>query len=135
MRQLGDLDCKGKRVLIRADLNVPLNENLEITDDNRIKQFLPTLQAVLEKGGRVITPHGERYTADNIRERLSMRSFMEEMRAGGVNTGGPGHRPQAAGAGRGRVGGGRSGPADGGDCRAPTQRAAARGNGPGPHRV
>lgn len=54
MRQLGDLDCKGKRVLIRADLNVPLNENLEITDDNRIKQFLPTLQAVLEKGGRAI---------------------------------------------------------------------------------
>lgn len=54
MRQLGDLECKGKRVLIRADLNVPLNENGEITDDNRIKQFLPTLQAVLEKGGRAI---------------------------------------------------------------------------------
>ena len=54
MRQLGDLECKGKRVLIRADLNVPLNEKLEITDDNRIKQFLPTLQAVLEKGGRAI---------------------------------------------------------------------------------
>ena len=54
MRQLGDLNCKGKRVLIRADLNVPLNEKLEITDDNRIKQFLPTLQAVLSQGGRAI---------------------------------------------------------------------------------
>jgi uncharacterized protein len=50
---------------------------------------IPLAASVLEKGGRVITPHGERYTADNIRERLSMRSFMEEMRAGGVNTGGP----------------------------------------------
>ncbi len=54
MRQLSDLNCKGKRVLIRADLNVPLNEKLEITDDNRIKQFLPTLQAVLSQGGRAI---------------------------------------------------------------------------------
>lgn len=50
---------------------------------------IPLAASVLEKGGLVITPHGERYTADNIRERLSMRSFMEEMRAGGVNTGGP----------------------------------------------
>ncbi len=50
---------------------------------------IPLAASVLEKDGLVITPHGERYTADNIRERLSMRSFMEEMRAGGVNTGGP----------------------------------------------
>ena len=54
MRQLKDLAVAGKRVLIRADLNVPLNEKLEITDDNRIKQFLPTLQHVLSQGGRAI---------------------------------------------------------------------------------
>jgi phosphoglycerate kinase len=54
MRQLGDLQVQGKRVLIRADLNVPLNEQLEITDDNRIKQFLPTLQLILSKGGKAI---------------------------------------------------------------------------------
>ena len=54
MRQLKDLAVAGKRVLIRADLNVPLNEKLEITDDNRIKQFLPTLQHVLAQGGRAI---------------------------------------------------------------------------------
>lgn len=54
MQQLQDLTFTGKRVLIRADLNVPLNETLEITDDNRIKQFLPTLQAVLSQGGRAI---------------------------------------------------------------------------------
>lgn len=54
MQQLSDLNCKGKRVLIRADLNVPLNEKLEITDDNRIKEFLPTLQAVLSQGARAI---------------------------------------------------------------------------------
>jgi phosphoglycerate kinase len=54
MRQLGDLQFNGKRVLVRADLNVPLNEQLEITDDNRIKQFLPTLQLILSKGGKAI---------------------------------------------------------------------------------
>jgi phosphoglycerate kinase len=54
MQQLQDLSFKGKRVLIRADLNVPLNEQLEITDDNRIKQFLPTLEAVLSQGGKAI---------------------------------------------------------------------------------
>jgi phosphoglycerate kinase len=54
MQQLQDLSFAGKRVLIRADLNVPLNEQLEITDDNRIKQFLPTLQAVLSQGGRAV---------------------------------------------------------------------------------
>ncbi len=54
MRQLGDLQVEGKKVLVRADLNVPLNEQLEITDDNRIKQFLPTLQLILSKGAKVV---------------------------------------------------------------------------------
>jgi len=54
MKQIGDLNVTGKRVLIRADLNVPLKEQSEITDDNRIKQFLPTQQLNLSKGGRAI---------------------------------------------------------------------------------
>jgi phosphoglycerate kinase len=54
MQNLNDINFSGKRVLIRADLNVPLNEQLEITDDNRIKQFLPTLKAVTSKGGKAI---------------------------------------------------------------------------------
>jgi len=54
MKQLNDINLKGKKVLIRADLNVPIDENKKITDDNRIKQFLPTLQFVLENGGKPI---------------------------------------------------------------------------------
>ncbi len=54
MKFLNDINLKDKRVFIRADLNVPLNEKLEITDDNRIKQMLPTLLYVLEKGGKPI---------------------------------------------------------------------------------
>lgn len=54
MKYIQDIDLTGKRVLIRADLNVPLDESQNITDDNRIKEFLPTLKLVLEKGGRPI---------------------------------------------------------------------------------
>lgn len=54
MRHLNDLALEGKRVLIRADLNVPLDDSLAIVDDNRIIQFIPTLKKVVERGGRPI---------------------------------------------------------------------------------
>lgn len=54
MKYLKDLQLANKRVLIRCDFNVPLSNEQQITDDNRIKQFLPTLQFVLEQGGRPI---------------------------------------------------------------------------------
>ena len=49
-----DLDVKGKRVFMRVDFNVPLNEAGEITDDTRIQSSLPTIQYILERGGRLI---------------------------------------------------------------------------------
>jgi len=52
-RSVRDLNVAGQRVLIRADLNVPLAKG-KITDDRRITQFLPTLRDVLERGGRAI---------------------------------------------------------------------------------
>jgi phosphoglycerate kinase len=52
-KTVADIDVKGKRVLMRADFNVPL-ENGKITDDRRIKQAIPTIQSVLERGGRLI---------------------------------------------------------------------------------
>lgn len=45
-----DLDLKGKKVIIRCDFNVPLDDNLNITDDMRIQGALPTLKYVLEQG-------------------------------------------------------------------------------------
>ena len=50
---------------------------------------IPLAAAVIEKGGFAINPRGELYTKDNIRERLSMRNFMDDLRSNGVNTGGP----------------------------------------------
>jgi phosphoglycerate kinase len=49
-----DLDLKGKRVFVRVDYNVPLNEQSEITDDTRIRASLPTLQYALEHGARLV---------------------------------------------------------------------------------
>ena len=50
---------------------------------------IPLAAAVIEKNGVALNPRGEWYTRENIRERLSMRNFMDELRSGGVQTGGP----------------------------------------------
>ncbi|HMK66505.1 MAG TPA: phosphoglycerate kinase [Thermodesulfobacteriota bacterium] len=54
MKTLKDIDLKNKTVLIRADLNVPLDKSLNITDDNRIREILPTVQYALQANARVI---------------------------------------------------------------------------------
>ncbi|CND97720.1 phosphoglycerate kinase [Mycobacterium tuberculosis] len=53
MRTIDDLDVAGKRVLVRADLNVPLQDGA-ITDDGRIRASLPTIEALRAKGAKVI---------------------------------------------------------------------------------
>src|SRR5213595_2713991 len=50
---VSDIAVKGKRVLMRVDFNVPI-ENGQITDDRRIVQAMPTIKSVIEHGGRLI---------------------------------------------------------------------------------
>lgn len=50
---------------------------------------VPLAAAVIEKGGTALNPRGELYTPENVRERLSVRNFLDELRGSGVNTGGP----------------------------------------------
>jgi phosphoglycerate kinase len=56
MRKLSIRDCdvKGKRVLVRVDFNVPLDNDRSITDDTRILESIPTIRDVVDRGGRLI---------------------------------------------------------------------------------
>ena len=53
MQTAADLDVRGQRVLVRSDLNVPL-DGTTITDDGRIRASLPLLQDLLGRGARVV---------------------------------------------------------------------------------
>jgi len=52
-KTLDDMDLRGKRVLVRVDINVPV-ENGRVTDDTRIQRIVPTLRDILDKGGKPI---------------------------------------------------------------------------------
>src|SRR5919109_1955734 len=54
VRTLDELDVEGKRVLVRVDFNVPLDEDGNITDDARIRAALPTLKELRERGARLV---------------------------------------------------------------------------------
>lgn len=53
-KTVAQLDVKGKRVLVRVDFNVPLDENLHVTDDRRIRSALPTIKSIIDRGGKAI---------------------------------------------------------------------------------
>ena len=58
-------------------------------DDLVVTADVPFAAAAIERGGVALNPRGELYTKENVRERLSVRNFLDELRSGGVNTGGP----------------------------------------------
>ncbi len=79
-RTLKDLDVRGKRVLVRCDFNVPIDENGNITDDRRITSSLPTINYLMENGAKVILmshlgrPKGEanpKFSLASVAKRLS----------------------------------------------------------------
>lgn len=78
-KTVADIDVKGKKVLMRCDFNVPLDEQQNITNDNRIVQALPTIKHVLSGGGSLILmshlgrPKGEpeaKYSLAPVAKRL-----------------------------------------------------------------
>jgi phosphoglycerate kinase len=54
MYSIDNFNFTGKKVLMRVDFNVPLNDNLEITDDTRIITAVPTIQKIFAEGGSII---------------------------------------------------------------------------------
>ena len=65
-KTVSDIDVKGKKVLMRCDFNVPLDDDCNITSDDRIVKALPTIKNILDAGGVLILmshlgrPAGER---------------------------------------------------------------------------
>lgn len=53
-KSIADIDVQGKTVLMRVDFNVPLDDQLKITDDRRIEMALPSIKSVLDRGGKVV---------------------------------------------------------------------------------
>lgn len=80
MRSLRDADLSGKKVLMRVDFNVPTDKDNNIIDDTKIRAALPTIEYVLQNGGRLVLishlgrPKGkadEKYSLRRVAERLS----------------------------------------------------------------
>ncbi len=71
---IDDVDVAGKRVLMRVDFNVPLDDRGGITDDRRIRQALPSIESVLRRDGRLIlVSHMGRPAGSGFEPGLSLR--------------------------------------------------------------
>lgn len=80
-----------RAMVVPKGFDVADNEIVRLCEpgDLVITADIPLAAEVLEKGAAALNPRGERYSDATIRERLTMRDFMETMRASGVQTGGP----------------------------------------------
>lgn len=80
-----------RAVQVSSGFDVADNYIVEHIEDGDIlvSADIPLASEAIDKNAFVITPRGERYTKDNIQQRLTMRNFMEEMRSSGEQTGGP----------------------------------------------
>jgi uncharacterized protein YaiI (UPF0178 family) len=78
-------------IQVPAGFNVADARIVEMMEprDLVITADVPLAAAVIEKGGVALDPRGTLYTSENVRERLSLRNFMDELRGSGINTGGP----------------------------------------------
>ncbi len=77
-KTIRDIDLKGKRVLMRADLNVPLKEGV-ITDDTRIRAELPTIRYILDQGAALIVMSHLGRPKGKVKPELSLKPVAERL--------------------------------------------------------
>ncbi len=70
---------KGKKVLVRCDFNVPLNEHREITDDRRIRASLPTIKKILQEGGAAVLCSHLGRPKGQVKEELSLKPVAKRL--------------------------------------------------------
>src|SRR5690606_26923946 len=74
-----DIDFKGLRALIRVDFNVPLNEQFEVTDNNRIEATIPTILKILSDGGSVVLMSHLGRPKGGPEDKYSLRHIVDEL--------------------------------------------------------
>jgi len=79
MKNIDTYDFNGKRVLVRVDFNVPLNDRYEITDDTRIRAALPTINRILEGGGMPILMSHLGRPKDAYEEKYSLKHLVPHL--------------------------------------------------------
>jgi phosphoglycerate kinase len=79
MPTFSEFNFKGKKALIRVDFNVPLNDKLEITDDNRMRASIPTIQKILKDGGSVILMSHLGRPKDGPTDKYSLRHLVRHL--------------------------------------------------------
>ncbi len=79
-RTIEDVDVAGKRILMRVDFNVPLDDGGAIADDRRIRQAIPSIESVLGRGGRlVLVSHLGRPKGAGVEPALSLRPAADRL--------------------------------------------------------
>merc|ERR1719150_1033001 len=79
VEDLPEAELKGKTVLIRCDLNVPLNSDLEITDETRITASIPTIEYLCKKGAKVLACSHLGRPKDGPEEKFSLKPVAKRM--------------------------------------------------------
>ncbi len=79
MSQFSSYNFTGKKVLIRVDFNVPLNNKFEITDDNRIQATVPTIKKILDNDGSVILMSHLGRPKDGPSEKFSLKHLISHL--------------------------------------------------------
>ena len=79
MQTIDKFNFAGKKAFVRVDFNVPLNENFEITDDNRIRAALPTLKKILKDGGSIIIASHMGRPKKNPDAKYSLKSILSHV--------------------------------------------------------
>ena len=79
MKNIDQYNLKDKRVIVRVDFNVPLNEKFEITDDTRIRAAMPTVKKILSSGGSVILMSHLGRPKDGPTDKYSLRHLLGDL--------------------------------------------------------